>query len=213
MWKYLGQRLNLSCSCDLGGAAKARSFNPLCWARDWICISLVTPAAAVWFLTYCAAMGTPIYFFFILFLFFFMGTPVACGNSQVRNRIRPTTATQVTAVIMHCKRTPKHMCLNKYTIEISACKHGFLPFFLWLHLWPKEVPRLRVKSEQQLQAQATAVVTPERSRICDLCSHCGRAGSLTHSVRPEIKFKSSPTLGQALNMLSHSGNSYSAFKT
>ena len=43
-------------------------------------------------------------------------------------------------------------------------------FFLWLHLWHMEVPRLGVKSELQLPAYttATAMATPELSHICDL---------------------------------------------
>lgn len=74
------------------------------------------------------------------------------------------------------------MCLNKYTIEISACKHGFLPFFLWLHLWPKEVPRLRVKSELQLQAQATAMAAWDPSPCAAYPTACGNAGSFTSST-------------------------------
>ena len=41
-------------------------------------------------------------------------------------------------------------------------------FFLWLHLWHMEVPRLGLKSELQLLAYITATTTPDPSRICDL---------------------------------------------
>ena len=36
-----------------------KSFNPLCWARDWTCAFVATWAIAVRFLTYCATLGTP----------------------------------------------------------------------------------------------------------------------------------------------------------
>ena len=41
-------------------------------------------------------------------------------------------------------------------------------FFLGLHLLHLEVPRLGVKSELQLAAYATATVTSDLSRVCDL---------------------------------------------
>ena len=43
----------------------------------------------------------------------------------------------------------------------------FFVFFLGLHPWPMEVPRLGVKSELQLPA-ATATATWDLSCICDL---------------------------------------------
>ena len=53
-WKFLGQGLNLSCSCDLcHSCSKAMYFNPLCWARDRTCTSAVTGAPEVSFLTHC----------------------------------------------------------------------------------------------------------------------------------------------------------------
>ena len=45
---------DLHCSCN-----NARSFNPLCWARNRTCTSAVTWAPAVEFSTYCAIAGTP----------------------------------------------------------------------------------------------------------------------------------------------------------
>jgi len=42
------------------------------------------------------------------------------------------------------------------------------PFFLGLHLRHMEVPRLGVKSKLLLLAYATATVTRDLSRICDL---------------------------------------------
>ena len=41
----------------------ARSFNPLCWAREWTHTSTVTQTAAVRFLIHCTTVGTPIVHF------------------------------------------------------------------------------------------------------------------------------------------------------
>ena len=41
-------------------------------------------------------------------------------------------------------------------------------FFLGLHLRHMEVPRLRAKSELQLQAYTRATAMPDLSRVCDL---------------------------------------------
>ena len=54
IWKFLGQVLNVSHSCDLHHSrSNARSFNPLHWAGDqsWV--------TAVRFLTHCATVVTP----------------------------------------------------------------------------------------------------------------------------------------------------------
>ena len=42
-------------------------------------------------------------------------------------------------------------------------------FFLGLHPWRIEVPRLVVELELQLMAYATATAMPDWSCICDLC--------------------------------------------
>ena len=44
----------------------------------------------------------------------------------------------------------------------------FLPFFLRLHLWHVEVPRLGVELELQPLAYARATATPDPSYVCDL---------------------------------------------
>ena len=41
-------------------------------------------------------------------------------------------------------------------------------FFLWLHLWHMEVPRLGVELELQLSAYTTATAMRDLSCICDL---------------------------------------------
>ena len=58
IWKFLGQGLNPSCTCNLCRSCdNAGSFKPLCQARDQTHTSAVT--TAVGFLTHCAAAGTP----------------------------------------------------------------------------------------------------------------------------------------------------------
>ena len=41
-------------------------------------------------------------------------------------------------------------------------------FFLWLHLWHLEVPRLGIKLELQLPAYTTATAMRDLSGICNL---------------------------------------------
>ena len=60
-------------------------------------------------------------------------------------------------------------------------------WFLGLHLWHMEVPRLGVKSELQLPAYTTATATPDLSCVrANTIAHVN-AGSLTHWVRPGIE--------------------------
>ena len=59
IWKFLGQGLKLSHSCDLYcNCINATSFNPLCQAGDRTHASTATWAAAVGFVTHCATVGT-----------------------------------------------------------------------------------------------------------------------------------------------------------
>ena len=44
----------------------------------------------------------------------------------------------------------------------------FFVFFLGLHLWYMEVPRLGVELELKLPAYATATAMPDLSCVCDL---------------------------------------------
>ena len=60
MWKFLGQGLNSSYSCDLCHMlSNIWSFNTLCWARDQIHASAVTQATAVRILNHCTMIVTP----------------------------------------------------------------------------------------------------------------------------------------------------------
>ena len=77
----------------------------------------------------------------------------------------------------------------------------FSLFFLGLHPWHREVPRLGVQSELHLPAYVTSTAMPDPSDICDLWHSFGIAGSLTHWARPGIEPASSPTLCRVLNPL------------
>ena len=71
-------------------------------------------------------------------------------------------------------------------------------FFLWLHLWPMEVPRLGAELGLQLLGYVTATATPVQAASVTYTKACGNAGSLTHLERPEIKPASSRTLARLL---------------
>ena len=61
-WKFPGQGLNLSHSCNLHcSCGTSGSLNPLCSARDGTHTFAVTQATALGFLTHCATTGSPFY--------------------------------------------------------------------------------------------------------------------------------------------------------
>ena len=64
-------------------------------------------------------------------------------------------------------------------------------FFLGLHLWHIEVPRLGVKSELQLPAYATATATQDLSRISDLHHRSQQHRILNPLMGPGIESASS----------------------
>ena len=51
--------------------------------------------------------------------------------------------------------------LQRYIVQHRECNIYFLSFFLGLHLWHMEVPRLGVESELQLPAYTTATAMPD----------------------------------------------------
>ena len=60
MWRFPGQELNLSCSCNLWhSCSNARSFNLLHQAWDQTHTSVATGTTTVGFLTHCTTVGTP----------------------------------------------------------------------------------------------------------------------------------------------------------
>ena len=70
--------------------------------------------------------------------------------------------------------------LSEILLTYKFLHSFFFPSFLWLHLQHMEVPRLRVKSEVQVLAYATATAPRGPSRVFDLHTAHGNAGSPTH---------------------------------
>ena len=79
-------------------------------------------------------------------------------------------------------------------------------FFLWLHLWHMDVPRLVVESELQMLAYTTATTTRIQAASETYTTACGNARALTHWARPGIEPASSQRQSWVLNLLSHDGN-------
>ena len=67
----------------------------------------------------------------------------------------------------------------------------FLSFFLGLHPWHMEVPRLEVESELQLPAHTTATATQDPTPHATYTTAHSNVGSLTHRARPGIEPASS----------------------
>ena len=70
-----------------------------------------------------------------------------------------------------------------------------------------EVPRLGLESELQLLVYTTAWLHQIWATSVTYAAACSNMRSLIHWARPGIKPTSSQTLYQALNLLSHNGNS------
>ena len=87
--------------------------------------------------------------------------------------------------IFSCAFWPSECLWRNVYLGILPIFHFF--FFLELHSWHMEVPRLGVKSELQLLAYATVTATQESSCICDYTTAQGNARSLTHPARPGIE--------------------------
>ena len=61
MWKFPGQGLNLSSSCDLcHSRSSGTSFHPLSWASNGTPASAAVWATAVISLTHCTTAGAPL---------------------------------------------------------------------------------------------------------------------------------------------------------
>ena len=74
-----------------------------------------------------------------------------------------------------------HHCLENSTyLSLLDIFFFFFSFFLQLHLWHIEVPRLGVKLELQLLTYTTAIATPDLTASTTSIKACGNAGSLTH---------------------------------
>ena len=80
--------------------------------------------------------------------------------------------------------------------------------FLGLQVWHMEFPRLEVKSELQLLVYVTAMAMRDLSMSAAYTTAHGKAGSLTHWVRPGIEPVSSQIwLVSHLFLLRHNRNS------
>ena len=69
---------------------------------------------------------------------------------------------------------------QEVTISLFLSFSLFLFFFLGLHSWQMDVPRLGVELELQLPAYTTATVKQDPSHICDLHHNSWKHRSLTH---------------------------------
>ena len=67
-------------------------------------------------------------------------------------------------------RTGQCVRWRRWAADKSLNSHFTIIFFLGMHLWHMEVPRLGVELALQLQAYTTAMATPHPSHVFDLCS-------------------------------------------
>ena len=103
--------------------------------------------------------------------------------------------------------------IMKWVRKVRFCMDFVFSFsFLRLHLWHREIPRLGVESELQLEP----VLQPQQHQIGAASAiyaiAYGNTRSLTHRTRPGIELASSQTLCQVLNPLSCNGNSCRCFE-
>ena len=91
------------------------------------------------------------------------------------------------------------------SVSRSMLHFFFFFFFLLLHLRHMQISGQGITLELQLQAYPTAPATLGLSSIHDRCN----ARSLTHWARPGTEPTSSRTRCWVLNLLSHSGSSWS----
>ena len=97
------------------------------------------------------------------------------------------------------------------TDNIKDCLHDlqdklYLFFFGGPHLWQMEVPSLRVDSELQLPADATASATPDPSCICDLHRSAWQRQILNPLSEAREQTCVLMDTSGVLNLLSHNGN-------
>ena len=87
----------------------------------------------------------------------------------------------------------------------------FILFFLWLHLWHKEVSRLGIELELRLRPMPQPGQHQIQAASATYTVTCGSIRSLTHWARPGIKTSSSQRQHWVLNPLSHNRNSLYIF--
>ena len=75
--------------------------------------------------------------------------------------------------------------LTKIILKLLSTVSIFKNFFLALHLWHMEVPRLGVEWELQLPAYAIATATPDPSHVCDLHNSSWQCQILRPGIEPD----------------------------
>ena len=175
IWKFQGHGLHLSHSCNLCySCGNTTSFNPLCQARDWTGTSIPIQAAAVRFVTQCTTVGTPertpfkIWLNLCLFPFWII-LPWRFQSYSIDFRVLLKV------------RDIQPTCFMTIMMVFLSQKPLFVFFYLGLHLWYMEVPRL---GELQLLAYTTATATWDPSFICNQHHSMATPAPLTHWVRP-----------------------------
>ena len=122
------------------------------------------------------------------FFFFFAATPVTYGSSRAKGQVQPQLLAYSTAA---ATPDPSHICNLCDTLRQQWILNPLHPqehyvrfepaepqwernlrilylFFLGLHPWHMEVPKLGAESELQLPAYTTAAATPDLSCVGDL---------------------------------------------
>ena len=80
-------------------------------------------------------------------------------------------------------------------------------FFLGLHPWHMEVPRIGVESELQLPDYTPAIATQDPNHICDLYYTSLQCQILNPLIEARDQTCILMDINQVLNPLSHNGNS------
>ena len=130
------------------------------------------------------------------------------GNETVLLRLRdPRNSSETPALF---SLSPFAFQLRKLSIGYSLTFYFNLFsffFFLGLHPWHMEVPRLGVKLELQLPAYATATVTWDPSHFCNLHHSSRQRWILNPLSEARDRTHILMDINWILNPLSHNGSS------
>ena len=86
IWKFPGQGLYLSHSCNLcHSCGSARFFNPLCQAVDWTCTSAATQTTAIGPLIQYTTVGPSLSFFKMMNLLNLLCVSIKAMGSRLKN--------------------------------------------------------------------------------------------------------------------------------
>ena len=120
---------------------------------------------------------------------------IACFRGPVERELNPWIALPL---------KPDHSQGGK---EYFKWKCFIYLFFLGMHLWHMEVPRLGVESELQLSAYATATAMQDPNHNCSLCCSLGQCRVLNPAREARDWTCILMDTSWILNPLSHNGNS------